>query len=135
MKHSRICACGYRVAGGAQCAYVSGVGRQPGPALEVMARIGKPCAPLLRIRPARAAHGLGRQVTTLDHKLAAKLAAPMTREIFIGSVTRATHVRRQNMMVALVTPSLLGGFTLEEYFVVRVRNDYQTRLRKLTAFF
>jgi len=93
MKHSRICACGYRVAGGAQCAYVSGVGRQPGPALEVMARTGKPCAPLFRIRPARAAHGLGRQVTTLDHKLAAKLAAPMTRELFIGSVTRATHVR------------------------------------------
>ena len=93
MKHSRICACSYRVAGGAQCAYVSGVGRQPGPALEVMARIGKPCAPLLSIRPARAAHGLGRQVTTLDHKLATKLAAPMTREIFIGSVTRATRVR------------------------------------------
>ena len=106
MKHSRICACGYRVAGGAQCAYVSGVGRQPGPALalEVMARIGKPCAPLLRIRPARAAHGLGRQVTTLDHKLAAKLAAPMTREIFIGSVTRATHVR------TVVTPCSAFSF-------------------------
>ena len=79
--------------GGAQCADVSGVGRQPGPALEVVARIGKPCAPLLRIRPARAAHGLGRQVTTLDHKLAAKLAAPMTREIFIGSVPRV-HSRK-----------------------------------------
>ena len=31
--------------------------------------------------------------------------------------------------------SLLGGFALEEYFVVRVRNDYQTRLRKLAALF
>lgn len=69
-----------------------------------------PYAPLLRIRPARAAHGLGRQVTTLDHKLAAKLAAPMTREIFIGSVTRATHVRRQDMMVALVTPCSAFSF-------------------------
>ena len=31
--------------------------------------------------------------------------------------------------------SLLVGFALEEYFVVRVRNDYQTRLRKLAALF
>ena len=75
----------------------------------------------------------------MDHKLAAKLAAPMTREIFIGSVTGATHVRTAKHDGGFGHPvqrrSLLGGFTLEEYFVVRVRNDYQTRLRKLTAFF
>ena len=112
MKHSRICA--WWLSRGWWCATCACQRRrqQPGPALalEVMARIGKPCAPLLRIRPARAAHGLGRQVTTLDHKLAAKLAAPMTREIFIGSVTRATHVRRQDMMVALVTPCSAFSF-------------------------
>ena len=133
MKHSRICACGYRVAGGAQCAYVSGVGRQPGPALalEVMARIGKPCAPLLRIRPAQAAHGLGRQVTTLDHKLAAKLATDDARNLHwlchpCHSRKTARHDGGFGHPVQRVL--FLGGFTLEEYFVVRVRNDYQTRL-------
>ena len=112
MKHSRICA--WWLSRGWWCATCACQRRrqQPGPALalEVMARIGKPCAPLLRIRPAWAAHGPGRQVTTLDHKLAAKLAAPMTREIFIGSVTRATHVRRKNMMVALVIPCSAFSF-------------------------
>jgi hypothetical protein len=137
MKHSRICAYGYRVAGGAQCACQrrrqaarpSASARGYGTDRQAL-RASTPHTPCTGCSlPWKAGYHL-------DHKLAAKLTAPMMRAIFIGSVTRATHVRRQNMMVALVTPCSVAitAFSFRRLHTRRVfRRPRPQRLPNSTA--
>jgi len=64
--------------------HVSGVGAaRPGPALEIMARIGEALRASTPHAPYTGCSRPWKAVCNLDHTL----AAPMTRAIFIGSVT------------------------------------------------
>ena len=93
---------------GAVYARVSNAGKQNAPrrVLEVTARTGRRCVPLIRIRRVRVAVGRGSLGIILITLRRVMLVVLMMRVILRGSVIVVIRVRRRSMMVGLAALSL-----------------------------